>query len=662
MISTASDLSSGLGFWLRYAEREGALFEGSGDTGGTALVVLPSSLQDAFELPEEVTVTSDPEVAREEGALLVIPGNPVLQQAAADVLGRGDAGCAHLPWPASPPRRTADLVARAREQFGVDHGRIDGAGEPAAVYVPLLRVGALVTYTLSLDEVFQEREEVWLDARTGLPVNDATRRVVETGAWLSGLPSDRPSLFPELAVATREGHTLLERRVRARLPVLAGAIRGSLGDELARAEAFYEATLESIASRRESASAERRAIYDAQAEATRGERERRLAEIEEKYRATHDIRPFRLHLVLVPGLVVPVSIRRGARAHAFTFTWLTAASAFVRPRCPRCGEAAPLVAGREHLGCRVCLPRPSPPRLETAPGATTAPNAPNGGEQRAGPPPAPPPAPGNGREDGPRPAGRPGGVARSSSGRVTPRKTEISPARVHEVGERLGVQFWQTVADGKRWPRKHVASHSPLEVLYRLYGTAGPALAVGLTPGGPLLAVFGTTADPWAGLPEVTTGLVAQGAERHPFTLSWRLEAGKPVLLELLPFLDAVDSAFPPPTALTPEMARYLHTGIPRPRGDLDPVACVLFEVSLPLVGLPLVVRCLAAWSRILASGAPVAGDAVVAAALVQTVGARAGVRQARQAATTHGADPAEVARAAQVLRSRLRLSNAQPW
>lgn len=657
MISTAS----GLGFWLRYAEREGALFEGSGDTGGPALVVLPSSLQDAFELPEEVTVTSDPEVAREEGALLVIPGNPVLQQAAADVLGRGDAGCAHLPWPASPRRRTADLVARARDHFGVDHGRIDGAGEPAAVYVPLLRVGALVTYTLSLDEVLQEREEVWLDARTGLPLDDEARRVVETSAWLPGLPSDRPRLLPESVVAIREGHTLLERRVQARLPVLARAIRGSLGDELAQAEAFYEATLESIASRRESASAERRAMYDAQADATRGERERRLAEIEEKYRATHDISPFRLHLVLVPGLVVPVSIRRGARDHPFTLTWLMAASAFVRPRCPRCAEAAPLVAGREHLGCRVCLPRPSPPRLETAPGAT---KAPKGVEQRAGrPPPAPPPAPEEGREEGPRPPGRTRGVARSSSGRVTPRKTEISPARVNEVGERLGVQFWQTVADGKRWPRKHVAPHSPLEVLYRLYGTAGPALAVGLTPGGPLLKAASTTADPCAGLPEVTTGLVAQGAERHPFTLRWRLEAGKPVLLELLPFLGALDSAFPPPTALAPEMARYLHTGIPRPRGDLDPVACVLFEVSLLLVGLPLVVRCLAAWSRVLASGAPVAGDAVVAAAaLVQTVGARAGVRQARQAATTHGADPAEVARAARVLRSRLRLSNAQPW
>jgi hypothetical protein len=51
-------------------------------------------LQQAFHLPEEVAVTADPEVAEEEGAMLLIPGHPLLEQAAAQVLEQGDAGAA----------------------------------------------------------------------------------------------------------------------------------------------------------------------------------------------------------------------------------------------------------------------------------------------------------------------------------------------------------------------------------------------------------------------------------------------------------------------------------------------------------------------------------------------------------------------------------------
>ena len=51
------------------------------------MVLLTPELQRAFALPEEVVVTSDPEAAREDGALLLIPGHPLLDQAVASVLG-----------------------------------------------------------------------------------------------------------------------------------------------------------------------------------------------------------------------------------------------------------------------------------------------------------------------------------------------------------------------------------------------------------------------------------------------------------------------------------------------------------------------------------------------------------------------------------------------
>ena len=54
-----------LSFWLHYAQREGALVE---DGAEQAVVILPPELQRANELPEELTVSADPDVAREDGA------------------------------------------------------------------------------------------------------------------------------------------------------------------------------------------------------------------------------------------------------------------------------------------------------------------------------------------------------------------------------------------------------------------------------------------------------------------------------------------------------------------------------------------------------------------------------------------------------------------
>lgn len=98
----------GLRFWLRYAEHQGALVEDGGDH---ALTVLPDWLQEAAQLPEEFAVTSDPDVAGEDGAVLMIPGHPALERAAASVLDEGDVGRLYLPWPASTPGTASSRLA-----------------------------------------------------------------------------------------------------------------------------------------------------------------------------------------------------------------------------------------------------------------------------------------------------------------------------------------------------------------------------------------------------------------------------------------------------------------------------------------------------------------------------------------------------------------------
>ncbi len=78
MTGTGPRTDPALRFWLGWAQAEGALHDTTPDA---ALVVLPRPLQVALSLPEEVSVTSDPEVARDDGALLLTAGHPALDHA-----------------------------------------------------------------------------------------------------------------------------------------------------------------------------------------------------------------------------------------------------------------------------------------------------------------------------------------------------------------------------------------------------------------------------------------------------------------------------------------------------------------------------------------------------------------------------------------------------
>jgi hypothetical protein len=338
-----------LSFWLRYAEREGALVEGQGDH---ALVLLPDALRRGSELSEEATVTANPDVAREDGAILLIAGHPEVERAAGAVLAEGDTGSGYLPWPASRPPTRSTLEARARELVSVEHGRIDAAGEPIAAYLPLLRVGAMVSYAASLALRFHEQEEAWVDARTGAALSERLLTAVRDRALLPNPDGGARKLGADVSVAIAAAHGQLEERALRREASLASHASRVLGSELARANAYYGSALESIARRRANAAADRVRLLDAQAEATRAERDRRCREIEDEHRPRHELRPFRLHLVHLPAFVLPVDVRRGTRRFGSEVTWVPAAGEFAAAKCPACGALEPLIATRERLGCR----------------------------------------------------------------------------------------------------------------------------------------------------------------------------------------------------------------------------------------------------------------------------------------------------------------------
>lgn len=343
---------SALGFWLRWAEREGALHEPDHDA---TLVVLPAALQDTLELPDEVVVTANPEAAREEHGLLITAGHPVLDRATEEVLRCGDVGHDFLATPAAAIPDAGNLLSRVREAVPVDHGRLDMTGMPVREYVPVLRAGALVTYAVGLDERFQERAEAWIEVpgRASLPA--------QTSAVLAQYPRDREvtaMAVPDgLVAAVTAAHEQIAGTATARQEVLTSQADSARMDEVTRTRAYYDDVLAGVDRRRRTATPERRRMLDAKLSATHAERARRLAEIEEKFRPAHMIRPFRLHVLWVPALRLPCVVQRGPREFPLTLHWLRPARAFTPVPCPHCATLETLVAAKDRLGCRRCLPR-----------------------------------------------------------------------------------------------------------------------------------------------------------------------------------------------------------------------------------------------------------------------------------------------------------------
>jgi hypothetical protein len=582
-----------LRFFAELVVAEGGLFE---ERDGLVSCLVPDTLVRSLDVPEEVTVTADPDASREDGALLLAPGHPVIDAAARRVLDAADIGVRHLPVVPGPPPTVADLLPLVRDQVGVDHGRVDAAaGAPAGVRLPVLRAGAMVVFDVTPDDRFHETAEIWIDATTGQVLSPglwgATGRdhqdAPETGGLLRVLAHD-------LAAAVTAAQAHLEDRSAERLAELVrqrGA-RAARDEEVARTEAYYRAALDSIATRRSSAPQERCLLLDAQAEAVRAEQARRLREIDDKFEGRFELRPFRLLVVTLPVVEIPLVVRRGPRSWPLTVNWLVGPARVLPVSCPRCGQAAPLVAGKGHLGCRTCLPTAS--LAPTAPAPLAAPAK----ASVKSPAPAKPqlPAPAMAPVTAPPPVGpKPPAAAPAR------RPKAASPARHHAAreqpaadpagaGDRLARELWRTVLSGRRWPRRDIATGSPLEALVRAYGQRALLIAHDIPAGLALEATKVVTFPTRPGRAEVTTGTLTVVGVRVPFTLRWRREGTRAVPGELLPYVTHT-------TALATARILPPHKGVspgPAP-GNLDPVGQAVWELA-GSDGLPVLARCLAAW------------------------------------------------------------------
>ena len=656
-------------FWLHFLAREGALVQGGEDR---TLVVLPSHLQSLLQLSEETWFTSDPQVAQESKAMLLVAGHPVLERAAQRVLQASDVGYRALAWPQRRAPTAEELLAHARQSVTIEHGRLDLDGVAAPILLPLLHCVTLVTYRADL--AFQEREEVWIFGHNG---QSASASVVEIAADSDEVQSDSEiarhrCLGPHWALALQAVGEALEARTARRAAELSRQQQAVQREEVGRTETYYQAVLDSIAERQTTAGGERQLLYLSQAETTRLERNRRLKEIEEKYSFTAELRPFRLHVVLLPAWSLPVAVRRGDHCYPWWLAWLPQLGAFAPWGCPHCLASEALVVGRERLGCRRCLPRsrpqahPGPPaELEQAQTRQEGGRMPVSRESAdevllsGGPEPAK-------RKDAPQRPTEQAERHRAAAGQQQHARTMDDALQgtdrllrlredVDRVGEAMIADFWSRVVERRPWRR--VPRQSPLSTLYDLYGPGSPMMLLGLRPGTDWDRIAGRSNALTLRGDAVSVGLLRVDQEPQAFRLHWRLTDGRAVVYEVLP-----DINLRKPELLDATIPVLKHP--PQLHRRLDPVASLLWTDEIPRFGLPLVLRSLSAWSRLdPQTWLERAPAEVLATALMDLVRRHSGLRRSREAmAAERGVGLMPLTRIERELQQLLQMNVYHPW
>jgi hypothetical protein len=620
----------GLGFWLRYVEGSGGLTEFQGET---SMVMLPPVLQTMLELPEVLHVTADPDVAREDGATLLSAGHPALSRCADEVLAVGDVATMTVPVTATPPPSAAHLQASAREQFTVEHGRIDARGAPTRSVRAILRVGALVDYTLSSDDHYQECAECWVDVQSHQQISPHASTKLTA---VSTVPKEGAPPLDGLTAAIRCADRVIEQRAERRRSELGDDIAKVRDAELERVEAYYRDALATLERRRAQAPADRRELLDARAESVRNEHARRLEETRQKYQASQAIRPYRLHIYEMPVWRLPVDVRRGDRRYPLTLDWLIPLARFADVACPHCGAGARLVATKTRLGCANCVPRqtvrlaPEPARPQEKP--TEKP------QQTVTSPPTP---------------------RQAICGDPGPTR-----AKLEKIGDKLSRKVWTAVVHNDRRLTRMCTPDSPAAAAVRLYGPSGAACAVGLVATDDLIAVA-THATASSGVRHASIGYVdTMAGHRFPFLLRWQAGMSAEQVDEILPYDWPFEAA---------HLRRWVQgpgrLGVyspPKPRVPLGPVGELLWRSLIPIFGLPAVLRCLAALWRLPDEGEflDLHGAAAVAAGIERAVCLRANLTTGRfaEVATAYRVKEAAVRAADTDLQKCLQLGPQRWW
>ena len=248
---------------------------------------------------------------------------------------------------------------------------------------------------------------------------------------------------------------------------------------------------------------------------------------------------------------------------------------------------------------------------------------------------------------------------------VPPAAKKVNAQAVSKAGEKLAMEFWSVTAQGNlRALRRLCAGDSPAAAVVRLFGTAGPAVAAGLQPGERPESLTSATAVYGQGELAGTAGDLSTGRADYTYQLRWHPQTR--LVSEVLPFGGWVSARLPSARWLRSPGAARMFGGLPEPDADLDPVAVRLWRKVVPVHGLPLTLRCLAAWWRIGDGSELLAGrrPSVLAAGVHRMIAYRAAEAGSGHEAIAdlYGVAASETRAVTPLLQARLQLTQAQPW
>jgi len=236
-------------------------------------------------------------------------------------------------------------------------------------------------------------------------------------------------------------------------------------------------------------------------------------------------------------------------------------------------------------------------------------------------------------------------------------------ARVHN----LATALWQAVTSGRpRALRNVYAADSPAAALHRLYGCAGPQLAIGM----PLEALPDAVAISQTDVRDgggMSTGIVrTDQGDDYRFGMHWRSASRNLTVAEVLPCLLSEDGRLQLTYWWRFGQAREAASGDARLGPDelagLDPVVRLLVAVGPDLYGVPVLARAAAMWWRI-AGRPPDHPPAILAAAVLRLVCLRSGGKGLfREVVDAFGVDETPLRRADAQLRKLLVPDAGQPW
>ena len=203
----------------------------------------------------------------------------------------------------------------------------------------------------------RRRSAGWMSLRRELPTTLA-RSLSKALCTEHTVVPPAENLLPAIGHA----HRLMDSAAVSRRAVLAAEVSGGFEAERGRAGAYYADTIARIERRLAVATPDRAAVLRERLRATREEQARRLAEIAEKYEARHVIRPYRLHVLLVPALRVAADVLRGSRRYPMSFDWLLPAGCTRRCAARRVRPRPRWWPARRSSAARRACPRSRRPR------------------------------------------------------------------------------------------------------------------------------------------------------------------------------------------------------------------------------------------------------------------------------------------------------------